>query len=69
MSSGLFNHVGFIDPRQRQLHHRSVALAQLIATVALVVSIAVAATAVSVGLAIARTPAVAALATSLPSNR
>jgi hypothetical protein len=45
------NHVGFTDPRQRRERRRSVALAQLIATVALVLSIAVAATAVSHGLA------------------
>ncbi len=68
MSSDQFKYVGFIDPRKRHLRRRSVALAQLIATVALVLSIAVAATAVSIGLAIARTqPAPAAI--SLPSDR
>ena len=42
-------HIGFIDPRQRRERRRAVVLAQLIATVALVLSIAVAA--VSIGMA------------------
>jgi hypothetical protein len=57
MSSGQFKHVGFTDPRRRHQRRRSVAVAQLIATLALVLSIAVAATVVSIGLASARTPA------------
>jgi hypothetical protein len=42
-------HIGFTDPRQRRERRRAVVLAQLIATVALVLSIAVAA--VSIGIA------------------
>jgi hypothetical protein len=50
MSSGL-THIGFTDPRQRPERRRAVALAQLIATLALMLSIAVAATVVSIGIA------------------
>lgn len=55
MSSPAFKHIGFTDPRRRRERCRAVALAQLIATMALVVSIAVAATVVSIGIARAAT--------------
>jgi hypothetical protein len=53
MSSGELKHIGFTDPQQGHLRRRSVVFAQLIATVALVVSIAVAVTTVSIGIALA----------------
>ena len=56
MSSPGFSHIGFTDPRQRRERRRAVALAQLIATVALVLSIAVAATVASIGIARAGAP-------------
>jgi hypothetical protein len=49
-------HIGFTDPRQRRERRRAVALAQLIATIALLVSIAVSATVVSIGIARASGP-------------
>jgi hypothetical protein len=51
VSSPAFKYVGFTDPRRRRERRRAVALAQLIATLALVVSIAVVATVVSIGIA------------------
>jgi len=58
--SAQFNTIGFTDPRQRRRQRRSVMLAQLIATVALIVSIAVVVTAVSIGIARAGAPVEAA---------
>jgi len=54
MSSAGFKHVGFTDPRQRRERRRMVALTQLIAAGALVLSIAV--SAVVVGIARACAP-------------
>jgi hypothetical protein len=63
MSSDDLKHIGFTDPRRRQLRRRSGLFAQLIAATALAVSIAVAVTAVSIGIAHARTasPAISVL--------
>jgi hypothetical protein len=49
--SAQFSDVGFTVSRQRRRQRSSVALAQLIATVALIISIAVVVTAVSIGIA------------------
>jgi hypothetical protein len=49
--SAQFSDVGFAVSRQRRRQRSSVALAQLIATVALIISIAVVVTAVSIGIA------------------
>jgi hypothetical protein len=65
MSFAALKHIGFIDPRQRPERRRAVALAQLIATIALILSIAVAATVVSIG--IAHAGATASLSTATPS--
>jgi hypothetical protein len=54
MSSAGLRQIGFTDPRQRRERRRAVALAQLIATIALVLSIAV--SAVVVGIARACAP-------------
>jgi hypothetical protein len=49
--SAQFSDAGFTVSRQRRRQRSSVALAQLIATVALIISIAVVVTAVSIGIA------------------
>lgn len=69
MSRGQFNHVGFTDPGRRHQRRRSAALAELVATVALVISIAVAATAVSIGFATARTPALPLASMTMPATQ
>jgi hypothetical protein len=55
MNAGSFEHIGFRRPvrHARPLTPRKIAFAELIMTVALVLSIAVAATAVSIGIACA----------------
>jgi len=61
MSSAGLKHVGFTDPRQRRQLRRTVALTQLIAAGALVLSIAVSAVVVGIARACAPvTPAVSA---------
>jgi ABC-type lipoprotein release transport system permease subunit len=64
--SAQFNTIGFTVSRQRRRQRRSVMLAQLIATVALIVSIAVVVTAVSIGFARAGAPVEAASGGPLP---
>lgn len=58
MSNVQFEHLGFQEPARRAfpLTPRKIACAELIMTVALVLSIAVAATAVSIGIARAEAP-------------
>jgi hypothetical protein len=53
MSSAGLKYIGFTDPRQRRERRRAVALAQLIATIALVLSIAVSAAVVGIARACA----------------
>jgi hypothetical protein len=55
--SAQFGSIGFTGSRQRQ--RRSAALAELIATVALIISIALVVTAVSIGIASADAPLIA----------
>jgi hypothetical protein len=64
--SAQFSTIGFTVSRQRRRQRRSVMLAQLIATVALIVSIAVVVTAVSIGIARAGAPVEAASGGPLP---
>ena len=51
MTFDRIDHNGFTPPRSTRAGHRSTALAQLLTSAALVLSIAIAATAVSVGIA------------------